>query len=95
MGIVMKLNQAAISCFCIAKSAACLMIFSAHISHGDIFQLLSIYHQNLPEDELYFPPILIRVKDNRRFGSRPTVGQYIIKKVQKYQTQPLTKPSKK
>nr|XP_039273403.1 myoferlin-like isoform X2 [Styela clava] len=33
---------------------------------------------NLPKEQIYCPPIVIRVKDNRKFGRRPTVGQHII-----------------
>ena len=40
--------------------------------------------KNLPTKEVYFPPIIIRVKDNRKFGRRPTVGQHIITKSSKY-----------
>uniref|UniRef100_H2ZHS9 C2 domain-containing protein n=1 Tax=Ciona savignyi TaxID=51511 RepID=H2ZHS9_CIOSA len=43
---------------------------------------------NLPVDDLYFPPIMIRVKDNRKFGSRPTVGQHIITKSIQYRIKP-------
>uniref|UniRef100_H2Z7H9 C2 domain-containing protein n=1 Tax=Ciona savignyi TaxID=51511 RepID=H2Z7H9_CIOSA len=43
---------------------------------------------NLPVDDLYFPPIVIRVKDNRKFGSRPTVGQHIITKSIQYRIKP-------
>lgn len=43
---------------------------------------------NLPVKELYFPPIIIRVKDNRKFGRRPTVGQHIITQSSKYRIEP-------
>jgi len=43
---------------------------------------------NLPVKELYFPPIIIRVKDNRKFGRRPTVGQHIITNSSKYRIEP-------
>nr|CAB3264165.1 myoferlin [Phallusia mammillata] len=41
----------------------------------------------LPVERLYFPPVVIRVKDNRKFGSRPTVGQHIITDVSQYQVE--------
>uniref|UniRef100_H2ZAE6 C2 domain-containing protein n=1 Tax=Ciona savignyi TaxID=51511 RepID=H2ZAE6_CIOSA len=43
---------------------------------------------NLPVDDLYFPPIVIRVKDNRKFGRRPTVGQHIITNSISYRIKP-------
>nr|XP_026691585.1 myoferlin isoform X3 [Ciona intestinalis] len=43
---------------------------------------------NLPVDDLYFPPIVIRVKDNRKFGRRPTVGQHIITNSLNYRIKP-------
>ena len=42
----------------------------------------------MPVKELYFPPIIIRVKDNRKFGRRPTVGQHIITNSSKYRIEP-------
>ncbi|XP_077973068.1 myoferlin-like isoform X2 [Styela clava] len=33
---------------------------------------------NLPKKQIYCPPILFRVKDNRKFGRRPTVGRHVI-----------------
>ncbi|XP_076821667.1 myoferlin-like isoform X3 [Clavelina lepadiformis] len=44
---------------------------------------------NLPLEQLYFPPIVIRVKDNRKFGRRPTVGQHIITNVSGYRIKPI------
>nr|XP_026691852.1 myoferlin isoform X2 [Ciona intestinalis] len=48
---------------------------------------------NLPVEDLYFPPIVIRVKDHRKFGSRPTVGQHIITDNIKYRLEPTQKES--
>ncbi|XP_078489340.1 myoferlin [Ciona intestinalis] len=46
---------------------------------------------NLPVEDLYFPPIVIRVKDHRKFGSRPTVGQHIITDNIKYRLEQTQK----
>lgn len=42
-------------------------------------------------ERLYFPPIVIRVKDNRKFGRRPTVGQHVVTDVSQYQVAALSK----
>ena len=40
----------------------------------------------LPEEELYMPPINIRVFDNRNFGFTPLIGVCTIKEYSKYRT---------
>ena len=45
---------------------------------------LSFDFQVLPLSPKFFPPLTIRVKDNRQFGSRPTVGQRTISDASKY-----------
>lgn len=42
-------------------------------------KLFNLYHKNLPVDDMYSPPINIRVKDNRAFGRKPLVGIHSVK----------------
>ena len=44
----------------------------------------------LPKEELYAPPINIRVKDNRAFGRRPLVGVNSIKSLEHFRCEPLS-----
>lgn len=43
----------------------------------------------LPKEELYTPPMNIKVRDNRSFGRRPIVGVHCIKSLQPYRCLPL------
>lgn len=43
----------------------------------------------LPKEELYTPPMNIKVRDNRSFGRRPVVGVHCIKSLQPYRCLPL------
>ena len=45
--------------------------------------------QYLPKEELYTPPMNIKVRDNRSFGRRPVVGVNCIKSLQPYRCLPL------
>ena len=38
----------------------------------------------LPKEELYIPPMNIRVLDHRHFGRKPIVGVHVIKNLTKY-----------
>ena len=42
----------------------------------------------LPREELYTPPMNIRVRDNRQFGRKPLVGVHTIKSLEQYRCQP-------
>uniref|UniRef100_A0AAQ4P1J9 Dysferlin, limb girdle muscular dystrophy 2B (autosomal recessive) n=1 Tax=Gasterosteus aculeatus aculeatus TaxID=481459 RepID=A0AAQ4P1J9_GASAC len=42
----------------------------------------------LPREELYMPPIVIRVIDNRQFGRKPVVGQCTIRSLEEYRCTP-------
>ncbi|XP_030635858.1 dysferlin isoform X2 [Chanos chanos] len=42
----------------------------------------------LPREELYMPPIVIKVIDNRQFGRKPVVGQCTIRSLEEYRCQP-------
>ncbi|XP_015759463.1 PREDICTED: dysferlin-like [Acropora digitifera] len=43
----------------------------------------------LPKEELYTPPVNIKVRDNRSFGRRPIVGVHCIKSLHAYSCSPL------
>lgn len=40
--------------------------------------------QMLPREDLYCPPIVIKVIDNRQFGRRPMVGQCTIRSLERF-----------
>ncbi|KAM3857522.1 LOW QUALITY PROTEIN: dysferlin [Diretmus argenteus] len=42
----------------------------------------------LPCEELYMPPIIIKVIDNRQFGRKPVVGQCTIRSLEEYRCSP-------
>lgn len=43
----------------------------------------------LPKEELYMPPVNIRVRDHRQFGRKPTVGIHILRSLEKYRCDPI------
>ena len=43
----------------------------------------------LPKEELYMPPMNIRVRDNRQFGRKPMVGISVLKSLEDYRLEPL------
>ena len=42
----------------------------------------------LPKDDLYIPPLNIKVKDQRSFGRKPIVGYHILKSLELYRCDP-------
>jgi hypothetical protein len=46
----------------------------------------------LPKEDLYAPPMNIKVKDHRSFGRKPVVGFHIIKSLEQFRCDP-TAPS--
>uniref|UniRef100_A0A4W3IN78 C2 domain-containing protein n=1 Tax=Callorhinchus milii TaxID=7868 RepID=A0A4W3IN78_CALMI len=42
----------------------------------------------LPKEELYMPPILVKLIDNRQFGRRPVVGQCTIRSLEQFYCDP-------
>ena len=42
----------------------------------------------LPKEEVYTPPLSIRVRDNRQFGRKPMVGVVSVKSLQAYRCDP-------
>uniref|UniRef100_A0A3Q3X9N3 C2 domain-containing protein n=1 Tax=Mola mola TaxID=94237 RepID=A0A3Q3X9N3_MOLML len=43
----------------------------------------------LPREELYMPPIVIKVIDNRQFGRKPVVGQCTVHALEEYRCVPV------
>ncbi|XP_043245484.1 myoferlin-like isoform X4 [Amphibalanus amphitrite] len=43
----------------------------------------------LPKEPLYMPPLNIKVRDHRSFGSRPVVGTHVVKSLHEYSIEPL------
>lgn len=44
--------------------------------------------QLLPKDEMYTPPIVIKVIDHRPFGRKPVVGQCTITSLEEFRCDP-------
>jgi hypothetical protein len=42
----------------------------------------------LPKEELYMPPMNIRVRDHRQFGRKPLVGNHCLKSMEKFRVEP-------
>lgn len=49
--------------------------------------------QMLPREDLYCPPIVVKVIDNRQFGRRPVVGQCTIRSLEKFLCDPYSAES--
>jgi hypothetical protein len=49
------------------------------------------FFQELPEQELYRPPLTIRAVDCRSFGRYTLVGTHMINSIHKYMYEPMTK----
>ena len=43
----------------------------------------------LPREELYMPPVNIRIRDHREFGRKPTVGIHVIKSLEQFRCNPV------
>ena len=42
----------------------------------------------LPKEDLYAPPMNIKVKDHRSFGRKPVVGFHVIKSLEQFRCDP-------
>lgn len=51
--------------------------------------------QYLPKEELYAPPLNIRILDKRNFGRMPMVGTHIIKSLKDFHVDPVLSPEEK
>ena len=51
--------------------------------------------QYLPKEELYAPPLNIRILDKRAFGRLPMVGTHIIKSHKDFFVDPCLSPEEK
>jgi hypothetical protein len=47
----------------------------------------------LPKEEMYMPPMNIKVHDHRNFGRRPQVGVHVLKNMEPYRCNPLDEPT--
>lgn len=45
-------------------------------------------HQLLPKDEMYTPPVVLKVIDHRPFGRKPVVGQCTITSLEQFRCDP-------
>ena len=68
-------------CTTIHISPVAVLVFPIVVSLdiAEINYSIFPYHKNLPVEDLYSPPINIRVKDNRAFGRKPLVGIHSVK----------------
>lgn len=51
--------------------------------------------QFLPKEELYAPPVNIRILDKRSFGRLPMVGTHIIKSLKDFHVEPVLSPAER
>lgn len=62
-------------------------IFFMILKMTSLFWLL-LYIQLLPKDEMYTPPIVLKVIDHRPFGRTPVVGQCTITSLEQFRCDP-------
>jgi hypothetical protein len=55
----------------------------------DFMKFIDPPHQYLPIDELYMPPLNIRLLDHRTFGLKPLVGTHTILSLKDYRRDPV------
>ena len=51
-------------------------------------KLSRLYPQLLPKEEMYTPPIVLKVIDHRPFGRKPVVGQCTIDTLEEFRCDP-------
>ena len=54
-----------------------------------------LFVQYLPKEELYSPPLNIRILDKRNFGRLPMVGTHIIKSLKDFHVSSVLTPEEK
>lgn len=52
------------------------------------FSFSTLFTQLLPKDEMYTPPIVLKVIDRRPFGRKPVVGQCTITSLEEFRCNP-------
>lgn len=63
------------------KALLCLPLAPCFTPHFSFLQLL-------PKEDLYRPPIIVKVIDNRQFGRKPVVGQCTIRSLEEFYCDP-------
>jgi otoferlin len=58
---------------------------------GLLLKRVYFFTKELPEQELYCPPLTIRVVDCRSFGRYTLVGTHMINSIHRYLFNPVTK----
>ena len=76
-------------CNCVSVHQHDVMVMSqTHIRECQDF-FLHTCTQYLPKEELYAPPLNIRILDKRSFGRMPLVGTHIIKSLKDFHVEPV------
>lgn len=55
---------------------------------GSLSKSSRLYPQLLPKEEMYTPPIVLKVIDHRPFGRKPVVGQCTIDTLEEFRCDP-------
>ena len=79
-------------CNCVSVHQHDVMVMSqTHIRECQDFCgfFLHTCTQYLPKEELYAPPLNIRILDKRSFGRMPLVGTHIIKSLKDFHVEPV------
>ena len=62
----------------------CILMLAKHL-----ITMWLLPTQYLPKEELYTPPLNIRILDKRSFGRMPLVGTHVIKSLKDFHVEPV------